>query len=334
MTAKGITVQVEDNPEGPTEHELLAAGQINQWEFQGTAPTREKVLELLAGHRDVWGIDYSQYADYVQALPQNKKITRRLANGARDEIYFENWTLYISVAGRLAMLQEMQEKHGWVVRFTPEPVTPTGVPGFISLGDTGENGRIIYREYLEVLNKDDDEIGRRPGTAWVPYEGGQQAAGTNPYEKVETSARGRAIAAWGIGILPGSGIASVEEMQGMWQQKEAAGYNAAGMAVRPDYRGRDAKPRKTREELIHEANEAIVAAAAHLGVDRNGMMERVVTFGKKSLGLAAPTMEISPGVHGVNWDAYKDGQIVLLTQTLDAALKTPVEAQPDTAPEG
>ena len=284
------------------------------------------MLELLAGHRDVWGIDYSHYADYVQALPQNKKITRRLANGAKDEIYFENWTLYISVAGRLAMLQEMQETHGWVVRFTPEPVTPTGVPGFISLGDTGENGRIIYREYLEILD-DDEEIGRRPGTAWVPYEGGSQAAGTNPYEKVETSARGRAIAAWGIGILPGSGIASVEEMQGMWQQKEAAGYNAAGMAVRPDYRGgQPPKPRKSRDDLLAEANESIRAAADHLGVDRADMMGRIVTCGKKTLGLTAPVMEISPGVHGVNWDAYKDGQIVLLTNSLRAALDSPAEA--------
>lgn len=97
-------------------------------------------------------------------------------------------------------------------------------------------------------------LGRRPGMAWVPYTGGSQAKGTNPFEKVETAARGRALAAWGFGVLPGSGVASLEEMLGVPANRQ-------GMAGEVDQRpatggGRREKPEELVAQILTFAEEA------------------------------------------------------------------------------
>jgi hypothetical protein len=297
-----------DAPVQATAQEVIDSGQhINQWEFSINPPTREQVMELLSSHRDVWGLKYAEYSDYVQALPQNKKISRRV-DGRKEDIYYENWTLYVSVGGRLAMLSELTEVRGWTSSFVPEPVTPTGVPGFISLGDQGEGGRIIYREYLEIHDEEGRLVGRKPGMAWVPYTGGQQAAGSNPYEKVETSARGRSLGAWGIGVIPGSGIATVEEIAQMWENKAMA-----DQGLRP--RSAVGNTRKSRKQLLEESTKAMASLRELSGWTQEEIETQVSNYMTNLLGIKEP-VKLVDGAMVLDWDKPKDGQLVMMNADL------------------
>jgi hypothetical protein len=279
-----------------------AQEQVNRWEFINRTPSPAEVSELLATLPEWWGVVPREFADYVQALPSNKKIKVPVkldsGNTRTEERRFDVVTLYFSVAGRMQMLRDAQERYGWRVDFVPEPVTKTGVPGFLQMDE-----RLVYREYVEVWEPvginaprlyrpaDVDApsvprpvdapvfttdvpgaklepigarrwfagqefalLGRKPGMAWVPESGGLQAKGSNPYEKVETAARGRALAAWGFGVLPGSGVASYEEMMGVPQNREAA----AGLAAERAGNGaaRREKPEELHAQILTLAEEA------------------------------------------------------------------------------
>jgi hypothetical protein len=318
----------ETPPEEITAEEVAEARALStNWEFIDSTPSPEQVADLLRTLPTWWGVTPVNYLDYVQALPSDKKhkVTERTRNGGTRKVekYFNVITLYFSVAGRLQMLRDAQEMHNWRVDFTPEPTTPTGIPGFLEVDTTtpgGDNrrdfGRLVYREYVEIwvpllpsglqavrtavelareTNRDlvDDPnpvpqdilaklphqtdmilsmpsdtqiitkwiagqefalLGRRPGMAWVPYGGGSQAKGSNPYEKVETAARGRALAAWGFGVLPGSGVASLEEMMGAGQNRQAMDAEANAQTGGDPWAGRQqqAEPRESPEELAEQ----------------------------------------------------------------------------------
>ena len=99
---------------------------LNNWEFIGRAPTRDEVVALLGTAELIWGVEVLDFADYVQALPQRKKIKKPHPEKPNIlvEEYIEAWTIYMSVAGRQQMLRQAQELHHWRVDYRPEPVTP------------------------------------------------------------------------------------------------------------------------------------------------------------------------------------------------------------------
>lgn len=290
--------------------EQARAENISQWEFMGQSPTRPEVLDLLTKHRDQWGIEYQQYADFVQGLPSTKKLSRK-SNGRTVEAYVDNWTLYVSVAGRLAMLQQLAEDKGWRIDFVPEPVTPTGIPGILQMDDQ----RLVYREYLVIYDEEGMQLGSKPGTAWVPYSGGKQAAGSNPYEKVETSARGRAIAAWGIGILPGSGIASVEEMKQILDNKEG---------IRP--RQEDERETTSRADLLSQVKTLMEECRQLEQMHDAQMEERIGTYCLTTLGRAEAYPADEGGARTLNLDGLLTGQLTILANTIKARIKN-VRAQ-------
>lgn len=297
-----------------TAEELAAAlEQSSNWEFIDRVPSPGDVRDLLKDLPAWWGVKPVDYLDYVQALPSEKKIqvpvrSEKTGGTRKEPRWFSVVTLYFSVAGRLQMCREAQEQNGWRVDFTPEPNTPSGVPGFIDLG--ADSGRIVYREYVEIwepllstpeqamrravefaraMNADqvDDPnpmpqdlqqfmatpepvtfrtkwiagqefacLGRRPGMAWVPYTGGSQAKGSNPFEKVETASRGRALAAWGFGVLPGSGVASYEEMLGVPANRQGIA-GETGEGERPANGGpQREKPEELIAQILTMAEEA------------------------------------------------------------------------------
>jgi hypothetical protein len=244
---------------------------LSQWEFIDRVPTPDDVKTLLLTLPDWWGVKPVEFADYVQGLPSNKKVmvTQQLGEGRTRKVEQrrEVITLYFSVAGRAQMLRAAQEKNGWLVDFEPEPKTPTDIPGYLKDG-----ARIVYREYCEIWapvphDVEDSssysetarqhgkvtyvKLGRRPGTAWVPEKDGKQAAGSNPYEKVETSARGRALGAWGFGVLPGSGVASLEEMLGAPANREALAAEAHTDGGEVVGRG-DGRPEVDRASVLED----------------------------------------------------------------------------------
>lgn len=291
---------------------------IGQWEFLHRPPTRQQVIELLRSMKPVYGILYVDFADYVQALPQRKKVTRKTSTGRPNEIWFDSYAIYMSVPGRVAMLQAAAELNAWRAEFIPEPVTPTGVPGWLTNGK--EEGRIVYREYLRIVpigNDEDDGLGQKPGTAWVPYAGGSQAAGSNPYEKVETSARGRAIAAWGIGVLPGSGIASVEEIETAFQQKAEIDANGGRQQ-----RGPAAAPaRKTREELLELVHTTAEQYRQKADMDDVQIMRKLGEYCTNRLGVKGSYWMDDDEQWQLDLAPVKDGQLQLLINDLTTGLQ-------------
>lgn len=320
-----MTEQTATEPQTPTETPDPEQGEvsISQWEFIDRVPTRDDVLNLLATLPPVWGINTVDFADYVQALPQRKKV--KVPHPTNPALvvdqHLDCYTLYVSVAGRLKMLQAAAELHGWAVDFEPEPVTPTGAPGYISL----EN-RIVYREYCVIseqtaagMNRDGSRLGRKSGTAWVPSSGGSNAAGSNPYEKVETSARGRAIAAWGFGVLPGSGVASVEEIQGARLNRAHLDAEEAGNGG-----GRVGADRRSRTDLLQEALTTAEEVRQARGVDEDVMRQKVAHFLVENLGIARA---YDADADVIRWDVVKDGQILLLLNSLRDTLRNLRDAE-------
>lgn len=273
---------------------------FSQWEFIDRIPTREEVLQLLGTLPDWWGVPYVDLAEYVQGLPSTKKQKVTVTNNGRtrkEERLYEVVTLYMGVAGRLQMLNRAAELHGWEVEFQPEPRTPTGVPGFLQMDD-----RLVYREYLVIKSREDeDSLGMKPGMAWVPYTGGRQAAGSNPYEKVETAARGRAMAAWGIGVLPGSGVASLEEMLGA---REPARVTQAE------------EPRMSRADMLGN----VVTIAEEIRQLRQytpeQQQQKLKEYLKSSFGIEMPEEG------EVDWSKVKDGQVRLTLTALQQSLNS------------
>jgi hypothetical protein len=276
---------------------------ISDWEFRKVPPTASDVVRLLKTLPDVYGVAYADYADYVQPLPQTKKIQPlRLPNGQLPpKEYVDTWTLYMSVAGRVQMLNAAAEKNDWAVEHRPEMhPAPDCPPGFLEFAE-----RLVYREYCVITapgpGGEERVLGSKPGTAWVPRTGGSQAAGSNPYEKVETSARGRAIGAWGIGVLPGSGIASLEEMLGVSDNRQA---------LAADEPTRAGGSRKSRDDLLEEMFLNSERLREVSGLDPEAHMAAVGQYLSQSLGVHRAIA--ADGT--IDWTKVKDGQIQMVNK--------------------
>ena len=266
--------------------------EFTSWEFL-TQPTTEEVFDKLKTLPDWWGLRPEAYMEFIQPLSQSKNF----AQPGQQKDYRTVWTLYITVAGRLAMIRDAANENDWQVNFAPEPVTPTGIPGMLQF----DSERIVYREYVEIIDRETGNlIGRKPGTAWVPASGGGGAVGSNRFEKVETSARGRAIAAWGFGILPGSGVASLDEMLSLSEIRQAV--QQQNQQVRSGER-----PRQSPEELRGELMMKIEEFAQVSGSTEEQMDQRVKSYVKTSFG-----KDIDHNADGSwNFEDLKVGEIVL-----------------------
>lgn len=300
----------------------IAESTRSDWVFWDEPPTKDEVRGLLETLPPVYGIETVNYLDFVQALPQQTKMP-----DIRDERgrkvrpspeYRDTWTLYCSVAGRIKMLNDAAELNEWSVDHRPEMHTPDGCPtGFLEFGD-----RLVYREYCVISKPGRVEIsaqsggrtaefpevllGSKPGTAWVKRTGGSQAAGSNPYEKVETSARGRSIGAWGFGVLPGSGIASLEEMQGVAQNQRDM--DAEQKAQAQDDPARAGGSRKTRDELLTDTLTLGERMKQESGLGDEEYQAGLVTYLTQTLGIKNVVTETGD----IDWSVVKDGQIQLV----------------------
>lgn len=295
-------------------------GHISNWEFLLEPPTTEAVLNLLRTLPPVHGIEHIDFADFVQPLPQGKKIEVQHPTNPNLKVKetIPCWVLYMSVAGRQAMLNAAAAKNNWRVEVEPEPNSPIGAPGFLSMEQ-----RIVYREYIKIwqyvrpINTPDDDqfipagevyLGVRNGQAWVPFSGGSQAAGTNPYEKVETSARGRALGAWGFGVFPGSGIASLEEMQGVEQNRSGMEQEQRNL---PGPQENTRRP--NREQLEEQALTVIEQLRQATNATEAENWAKIGQYVTKSLGAVHA---YDPERNLLHLDGLKDGQLIMMTKFL------------------
>lgn len=264
------------------------------WEFPDDPPGPDEVMRRLKELPDWYGeLRPEDYFDYVQALPQRKKI--KDTDGS--EKHKNMWTVYVTVAGRQAAINAAAARHGWRVDFEPEPVTPTGVPGYLQF----DKERIVYREYTVLYDREGRILGRKPGTAWVPGEGGAGAIRSNRFEKVETSARGRAIAAWGIGVLPGSGVASLDEMTTAQELTKVVQMTPHGQRVP-----------KNKDDVLDDARIAIAEYQSLTGTGDDEMFQKVYQFCVQRFDKQVTRNESGT----VEFGRMKMGEITLFTNAL------------------
>jgi hypothetical protein len=288
---------------------LSDSGELANFEFIDRTPTTEDVVALLETLDPVWGVSFTEIAPWVQGLPSTKKIKKKV-EGKNIESWHEVTTLYVAVAGRVHMARLAAERHNWRIDFEPEPVTPTGVPGMLQMDD-----RIVYREYCSIYDVENDTfLGRKPGMAWVPASGGRQAAGSNPYEKVETAARGRSLAAWGFGVLPGSGIASLEEMLGVPKNRDSG--------------PTEEMAKKSPEERMEEVMLLIEKVRQAREKSLEQMFTEISDYAQKSFGVdIVMDRNDEHEVTQIDLTQLKPGQVILLGSALTQTLKSIAKAE-------
>lgn len=296
---------------------------IANWEFINEIPTTETVHELLDSLPLQWGVRVADYLPYVQALPANKKVKVDVARSDgqgtnKVEQILPIYTLYMTVAGREQMLRAAAEINDWRVDLEPA-IIPNQPPGFLAF-DVESDRPIVYRETCTIWRNEGDDgsvqvcLGTKSGTAWVPGTGRQQAAKSNPVEKVETAARGRAIAAWGIGVLPGSGVASVEEMQ---------------FRATPAVRQRGVQARRSRDDLVDE----ILTAAERVRLlreieDETVMRDKIASYASEQFD-----RQIQREDGTLDFGRLRDAHLVLVLGMLEQTaqrLEAAAEEDPET----
>ncbi len=147
---------------------------------------REQIVELCSRTHDVGTVKHVDYADYVIALESNGR--------SGDEMHNEE-RVYMAVDGKLAMANADHRNQGKRLDFGEPKV----------LCDTPEQITLLITAISEIY-------GARHGIATSRKKDGTRAEREFPWEVAETSAIGRALAAMGYGLLPGSGLSSAEDM--------------------------------------------------------------------------------------------------------------------------
>jgi hypothetical protein len=149
--------------------------------------TREELIARCRKAPDVGDLKHEDFADFVTVIERRKRT---------DKGWTSEGTPYMSVDGRLAMANADHRRQGKRLDFESPTV----------LVDSDEQ--------LTIMVVVDSEIyGRRHGIATSRKVDGAPIEMQHPWEIAETSAMGRALAAMGYGLIPGSGLASAEDME-------------------------------------------------------------------------------------------------------------------------
>jgi hypothetical protein len=148
--------------------------------------TREQILQVLRAAPNAGAAKHEEFADYVVALSHRKK---------GEDGWQTTEHAYMTVDGKLAMANQDHARQGKRLDFhTPHIL-------------------VDNEEQLTLLvTVTSDLYGSRHGIATSRRIGGSEVERLFPWEVAETSAIGRALTAMGYGLIPGSGLASAEDM--------------------------------------------------------------------------------------------------------------------------
>ena len=157
------------------------------------APTQDEIRDALSGTPTPNGREefpVSNYASYTMALKRYDK------NQGMDI-----WNVYMRVDGRIMQARDVHAAHGCSMHERIELISGSAIDNGIS-------------DYLVVKIEIDSSLdGIAVDYATAVITGKAKGVDvTNPVENAVTSARGRALAALGYGIIPG-GVASAEEVE-------------------------------------------------------------------------------------------------------------------------
>ncbi|NLT43209.1 MAG: hypothetical protein GXX93_11090 [Anaerolineae bacterium] len=185
--------------------------------------------ELLAWCRrapDRGATKHEEFIDYITLIERRQRVDNRWVTRALP---------YMSVDGRLAMANVDHDRQGKRLTFH-DPVV---------LADTEQQVTLMVLVESEVY-------GRRHGIATSRKAEGSSIETQHPWEIAETSAMGRALAAMGYGLLPGSDAYSSHDQPA-----------PAIESGRPE--PQESLSEKQKEYLINTAAEALALSQADAG---------------------------------------------------------------------
>lgn len=200
--------------------EKTFARRIVPWEWTG-AVAKEDMLASIESLPPVFGLRPADYVEYVLPVTNNVEIKAAQPSGKPIGTgkYEQVTKLYFQVGGRQAMLRDAVDRYGWNVEeeetiLVDHEAKFTVIRMMIQIdGEWWVGGPPSPEEIIqENLGGNQGQSRRREiaGTRWgIGKLQGKDAA----WEIAETKARGRALGSWGFGLLPGSGLASFEEME-------------------------------------------------------------------------------------------------------------------------
>jgi len=149
--------------------------------------THEDLINLCQKAPKIGMVSHKEFVDYIVVLD---KVRRLQGRWERTE------TAYMNVDGKVAMANEDHRRQEKKMNFE-DPVI-----------------LVNNEEHLTLLVAINSEAyGRRHGIATSRKVGGSPYEAAHPWEIAETSAIGRALSAMGYGVLPGSGMASAEDIK-------------------------------------------------------------------------------------------------------------------------
>lgn len=175
------------------------------------------------------GLDAENYVGGITLIPAKEK--RQVEERRGQQVVFVDqyrmtYTPYAKVETRIAYFWDLCAVRGWVGEIAPliPPNAMTqiqeatiGEP-FYLMPSLREDGRIGYQRActMRVRAYDPDRGGRHGGVVMMPPGGtkvGPFSSDMNSALRVETGAVGRALGMAGILVIPGSGVATAEDMQ-------------------------------------------------------------------------------------------------------------------------
>lgn len=175
------------------------------------------------------GLDAENYVGGITLIPAKEK--RQLEQRKGQQVVFVDqyrmsYTPYAKVETRIAYFWDLCMVRGWVGEIAPviPPNAMTVIEGaaigepFYLMPALREDGRIgIQRACtMRVRVYDPERGGRHGGVVMMPPGGtkvGPLSTDVNSALRVETGAVGRALGMAGMLVIPGSGVATAEDMQ-------------------------------------------------------------------------------------------------------------------------
>lgn len=149
--------------------------------------TRDDIVKLCQQAPKVGAVSHDEFADYITVLDNNRRV-----NGQWEK----QESAYMSVDGKVSMANEDHRRQEKQLHFE-DPVV---------LVDDEQQLTLMISITSEIY-------GRRHGIATSRRIGGSPYEMAHPWEVAETSAIGRALSLMGYGVLPGSGLASADDVR-------------------------------------------------------------------------------------------------------------------------
>ena len=165
---------------------------------------REQLVELCQQAPTIGAVRHEEFVDYISVLEQVRRV---------DGKWTKQEVAYMNVDGKIAMANEDHRRQQKQLRFE-DPVI---------LVDNDEQLTLMVSLESEVY-------GRRHGIATSRRVGGSSYEAVHPWEVAETSAIGRALSMMGYGVLPGSGLASADDVSRAQDAAQVAGMRSGALS--------------------------------------------------------------------------------------------------------